>query len=60
MAGGLNMKKHEKMRMVIELLHKDGRTPITHIAKELNIPKSTVFDYMQEIKHDWSFTIVKK
>lgn len=53
-------RKQERVAQIIALLEKDGRAQLTEIATTLNIPTSTVFDYMKEIREAYEFKIVKK
>ena len=52
--------KDERMAQIIALLQKDGRAQLTEISKALNIPTSTVFDYMKEIRQQYDFVAVPK
>ena len=52
--------KEERMAQIIALLQKDGRAQLTEISKLLNIPTSTVFDYMKEIRQQYTFVAVPK
>ena len=53
-------RKQERMESIISLLAKNGRAQLTEIAQTLNIPTSTVFDYMKEIQEAYDFVAVKK
>ena len=52
--------KRVKRDMVIDYLKSNSRAPIMQIARDLCIPKSTVFDYLKEIKEKYKFTISEK
>ncbi len=54
------LPREERMRKVLEILQQNSRTHILDISRELNIPKSTVFDDLQRIKDEYDFTIQKK
>ena len=52
--------KRERMRKIIQILAEDSRLHILDISRQLDIPKSTIFDYLKEIKNKYQFTIVEK
>ncbi|MBI4451215.1 helix-turn-helix domain-containing protein [Candidatus Woesearchaeota archaeon] len=52
--------REEKMRQILDYLNKDSRARLTTMAKELGIPKSTIFDYMRDIRQRYVFTVVEK
>ncbi|MBI4148502.1 winged helix-turn-helix transcriptional regulator [Candidatus Woesearchaeota archaeon] len=54
------LHRDERMKKVLEVLQQNARTHILDIARQLNIPKSTVFDDIQRIKEEYDFTIQKK
>lgn len=56
----MNKRKRDRINKIIEYLYRDGRAPIIQIARDLNIPKSTVFDYIRELKNKFVFTIIEK
>ena len=52
--------KDAKFLQIVEYLSKNGRAQLTEIAKDLGIPKSTIFDYMKMVKEKFVFTIKPK
>ena len=54
------MNKQEKIKLIVNLLKEDSRLKMTKIGKLLNIPLTTIFDLMKDIKEDYIFTIIKK
>ncbi len=54
------LSKEERMQRVLSVLQQNARAHILDIARELNIPKSTVFDDLQRIKQEYEFTVQKK
>lgn len=53
-------RKEMRMQQIVELLNKDARAQLTEISRALNIPTSTVFDYMKDIKRNYEFTMIRK
>jgi len=54
------MKKKERIGRIVNYLYWNGQRSITQISRDLNIPKSTVFDYMQEIGQKYDFVMVRR
>jgi hypothetical protein len=52
--------KQDRMRRIVAYLHWHGWKSITQISRDLDIPKSTVFDYMKEIDAQYSFVMVRR
>jgi len=53
-------RKEARIQQIVDLLNKDARAALTDISRALDIPTSTVFDYMKDIKKQYEFTIVRK
>lgn len=54
------MKKKERITRIVNYLYWNGQRSITQISRDLDIPKSTVFDYMKEIDKRYDFVMVRK
>lgn len=52
--------KNERMKRIIGYLYWHGWKSVTQISRDLDIPKSTVFDYMKEIEKQYSFVMIRK
>ncbi|MBW2973709.1 hypothetical protein KY346_04915 [Candidatus Woesearchaeota archaeon] len=48
------------MKRIIGYLYWHGWKSVTQISRDLDIPKSTVFDYMKEIEKQYSFVMIRK
>lgn len=53
-------RREMRMQQIVEILNKDARAQLTEISRTLNIPTSTVFDYMKDIKRNYEFTMTRK
>jgi DeoR/GlpR family transcriptional regulator of sugar metabolism len=52
--------KQERMKKIIDYLYQNGKVNLTQIAKDLDMPTSTVFDYMKEIEQQYTFMMVRR
>ena len=53
-------RKEMRMQQIVEYLNKDARAQLTEISRALDIPTSTVFDYMKDIKRNYEFIMTRK
>jgi len=52
--------KAQKIMEVIELLKKDSRMQLRHLSKAVNIPATTLHNWLYQIQEEYYFTIYKK
>lgn len=52
--------KQEKISRIVGYLHWHGKASLAQISRHLDIPKSTVFDYMKEIDENYSCIMLRK
>lgn len=53
-------RKEVRIRQILEYLNTNGRARVMDISRDLDIPKSTVSDYMDEIQSRYEFVLIKK
>ncbi len=53
-------KKEVRIKQILEYLSTNGRAKVMKISRDLDIPKSTVSDYMDEIENRYEFVLIKK
>ncbi len=53
-------KKEVRTKQILGYLNTNGRAKIMDISRSLEIPKSTVSDYIKDIERKYDFVIIKK
>jgi hypothetical protein len=58
--GRRQASRDAKFLQIVEYLSKNARAQLTDMAKDLGIPKSTIFDYLKLVRERYTFTIKPK
>lgn len=53
-------KKEVRLKKILEYLDTNGRAKVMDMARDLDIPKSTVSDYIKHIERRYDFVMIKK